>query len=232
MSLSVTNVSDNPQQPSVSAEAFIPDQLIAGNLKLVTENVLLTGAAALSRGAVLGKTVTAGTGTATAGGSNTGNGAMGAITVAGNAEPGNYSLVITKAAANAGDFEVRDPSGALVGVGTVAAAFAGGGLSFTLADGATDFAVGDSFAIAVTALTEKYKLAAAAATDGSNLPCVILADAADPSGGDVNAPVYQMGEFNSNALSFGAGLSAALCKAPLRQLGIFLKDAVSAADPA
>jgi hypothetical protein len=230
MSLSVTNVSGNPQQPSISAETFIPDQLIAGNLKLVTETVLLTGAAALLRGAVLGKTVSTGTAAATAG-TNTGNGAMGAITVAGGAKTGAYQLKITKAAANAGDFEVTGPNGELVGLGTVGVAFAGGGLAFTLADGATDFVVGDTFAIDLTAVTEKYKLATRDATDGSNVPRAILADAADPSGGDVNAPVYEMGEFNSNALSFGTGLTAALVKAPLREVGIFLKDAVSAADP-
>lgn len=231
MTLNVTNIGDNPQQPSISAEAFIPDQLIAGNLKLVTSTITLTGAAALSRGAVLGKTVTAGTANAVAGGSNTGNGAMGAITLGGEAKPGVYTLKITKAAANAGDFEVLDPAGQSIGVGTVAVAFAGTHLNFTLADGATDFAVGDTFAITVTPTAEKYKLSAIAATDGSDVPCAILADAADPSGGDVSSPIYEMGEFNSNALSFGTGMTAALAKPHLRRVGIFLKDAVSAADP-
>jgi hypothetical protein len=230
MPLNVTNVSQNPQVPGIAAEAFIPDQLIAGELKIVTGAVTLTGAAALKRGAVLGKTVSAGT-ASSAPGTNTGNGAMGAITVAGDAQPGTYQLKITKAAANAGDFEVTDPLGQLVGLGTVAVAFAGAGLSFTLADGAIDFAVGDSFTISVTAITEKYKLAARDATDGSNEPQAILADDADPSGGDVQAGVYFTGEFNANALSFGTNLSAALVKAPLRRLGIFIKDAVSASDP-
>lgn len=226
-----TNYGENSASPSFTTDAFIPDQLIAGPLQIVTDTVLLTGAAALTRGAVLGKTATAGTAAATAGGSNTGNGAMGAITVAGAAKLGTYSLRITKAAANAGDFEVYDPAGVLVGLGTVGAAFSGGGLAFTLADGATDFVVGDSFAIAVTALTEKYKLAARDATDGSNAPVAILADDADPSGGDVTCGIYKTGEFNLNKLSFGTGLTAALVKDALRRLGIFLKDAVSAADP-
>lgn len=230
MSLSVTNVTQNPQQPGISGEAFIPDQLIAGELKIVTTNATLTGAAALKRGAVLGKTISAGTASSAAG-ANTGNGAMGAVTVAGDAQPGTYQLKITKAAANAGDFEVTDPLGQLVGLGTVAVVFAGAGLSFTLADGATDFAVGDSFLISVTAITEKYKLATRDATDGSNEPQAILGDDADPSGGDVIAPLYLTGEYNANALSFGSGLSAALVKPPLRRLGIFVKDAVSASDP-
>jgi hypothetical protein len=230
MSLSVTNIGQNPQQPGVLGEAFIPDQLIAGELKIVSDTVTLTGAAALARGAVLGKTVTSGTAAAVAG-SNTGNGVMGAITVAGAAKTGSYLLKVTKAAANAGDFEVFDPSGNLVGLGTVGVAFSGGGLAFTLADGATDFVVGDSFALSVTAATVKYKLAVAAATDGSNDPEAILADVADPSGGDVSVGIYLTGEFNSGALSFGAGLTAALVKASLRRKGIFLKDAVSASDP-
>lgn len=231
MSLSVTNISQNPQVPGFSAESFIPDQLIAGELKIVSDVVTLTGAAALKRGTALGRTVSAGTATAAAAAGNTGNGAMGAVTVAGDAQPGDYQWKITKAAANAGDFEVTDPLGQLVGVGTVAVAFAGGGLSFTLADGATDFVVGDSGTISVTARTVKYKIAARAATDGSNEPIAVLADDADPSGGDVKAGVYLTGEFNSNAMTFGTGLTAALAKEPMRRVGIFLKDAVSAADP-
>lgn len=230
MSLSVTNVTQNPQVPGIAAEAFIPDQLIAGELKIVSDVVTLTGAAALKRGSALGRTVSAGTATATAG-TNTGNGTMGTITAAGDLQPGNYLLKITKVVTNAGDFEVFDPLGNLAGVGSVGAAFSGGGLSFTLADGATDFAVGDSFVISVTARTVKYKLATLAATDGSNEPIAVLADDADPSGGDVKAGVYLTGEFNSNAMTFGTGLTAALAKEPMRRVGIFLKDAVSAADP-
>jgi hypothetical protein len=56
MSLTPLLVGDNPQMPSAVAETFIPDQLIAGNLKLVTEGMaLITGGANLLRGTVLGK---------------------------------------------------------------------------------------------------------------------------------------------------------------------------------
>lgn len=80
---------------------------------------------------------------------NTGNGVLGAVTVASPARPGVYRLTITAASANAGSFNVEDPDGNLVGTGTVAVAFAEGGLSFTLADGSTDFGVGDAFTITV-----------------------------------------------------------------------------------
>lgn len=85
---------------------------------------------------------------------NTGNGTMGTITVtAGVPDAGVHKLRITKAATNAGDFEVISPSGALIGVGSVGVAFNAGGLAFTLADGSTDFALGDGFDITVTSKT-------------------------------------------------------------------------------
>lgn len=127
-------------------------------------------------GTVLGKTLTGGAGVATAGGSNTGNGTMGAITVSGTAQVGTYTLRIVTAAANAGDFVVTDPQGDVVGFGHVAVAFSQGGLAFTLADGATDFIVGDTFTIAVTG-TVKYKIAVQTATDGSAVAAaLVLAD--------------------------------------------------------
>ncbi len=100
-------------------------------------------------GVVLGAAFAA-TGAAVAGSGNTGNGAMGAITVTAGAKQGVYTLEITGAAANAGAFRVTDPDGLFVDDGDVAAAFSAGGLAFTLADGATDFVVGDTFAITVT----------------------------------------------------------------------------------
>ena len=80
---------------------------------------------------------------------NTGNGVMGAITVSANTRTGRYRLKIVEPAANAGTFVVYDPDGREIGAGNVAAAFSGGGLAFTLADGATDFVSGDGFTIDV-----------------------------------------------------------------------------------
>lgn len=226
----MTNYPPNAFAPGMVSDAFIPDQLIAGHLNLVTDTVTLTGGAALPRGAVLGAYVSAATAVAAAG-ANTGNGAMGAVTASGLVQEGKYKVQIVKAVANAGDFEVIDPRGVLVGVGSVGVLYNAGGLSFTLADGAADFIVGDSFTITVTALTMKYKLATTAATDGSQVCEVILVDPADPSGGDVLAGVYRMGEFNASALTLGAGHTVASAKAQLARRGIFLKTPVSAADP-
>lgn len=225
-----TNYGDNPFAPGMQSDTYTPDQLIGGDKKVVTDTVLISGGVDLPRGALLGAYVTAATAVAAAG-ANTGNGAMGAVTASGIVQEGVYSLKITKAAANAGDFEVIDPKGAVVGLGSVAAAFNQGGLAFTLADGAADFIVGDSFTITVSALTTKYKLAARAAIDGSQNPVAILADAAAASGGDVTAGIYIGGEFNERALTLGVGMTTSLAKPALRRLDINLKSSQSAADP-
>ena len=79
--------------------------------------------------------------------------------------------------------------------------------------------------------SSKFTLSTAAANDGSQVPSVILADAVDASGGDKAAGVYLTGEFNAGKLILGAGHTVASIKDTLRDAGIFLKTAVSAADP-
>ncbi|TAN49038.1 MAG: hypothetical protein EPN21_13210 [Methylococcaceae bacterium] len=83
--------------------------------------------------------------TRTAGGANAGNGALGGVTRTLAAQVGAHTLTITTAAPGAGEFTLKAPSGAAIGTGTVGAAFSGGGLSFTLSAGSTDFAVNDIF---------------------------------------------------------------------------------------
>lgn len=136
MTLTVNTVGDNPQQPGIWAEAYVPDQLIAGNLKLVSQPITLA-AGTLPRGSVLGR---------------------------------------------------------------------------------------------VTA-TGQYKLSVAGASDGSQNPSVILADAADASSGAVATGAYVLGEFNANALNFDASWTVATLTPILQPLGLFIKSAVTAADP-
>src|SRR5215471_5857061 len=137
MALTPTAFGDNPQQPMVAAEVFIPDQLIAGVHPLVTDTVTITGGVKLLRGSLLGQ-----------------------VTASGG-----------------------------------------------------------------------YKLAAAGATDGSQNPVAVLADDADASAADVSGGIYLAGEFNANAMTFGAGITAAAVKSQLALHSIYLKGAVSAADP-
>lgn len=141
--------------------------LIAGNYKA---------------GSVLGK-ITVGTATAIAKVGNAGNGAMGAITV-GAAKPGAYAVTFIEPAANAGTFQMEDPDGVNVGTGTVGAAFTGGGLTFTIADGAADFVAGDQFTVTVAAGSGKFKLWNPANTDGSETAVAVLYRNVDATAGD------------------------------------------------
>jgi len=136
MSLATTSIGDNQQYPGIAAEVYLPDQLVAGNQKIVTDTVTL-GAGTLPRGSVLGQ-----------------------ITATGN-----------------------------------------------------------------------YILSVKSANDGSQNPAAVLADASDASGGAVQCGVYLTGELNGNALNFDASWTLAALKTALRPLGIFVKNAVSAADP-
>jgi hypothetical protein len=177
----------------------------------------------LDAGTVLGA-VSTGTGSSAVFAGNTGNGAMGAITVSGAAKAGAYRLVIVEPASNAGNFIVTAPDGSFVGQGDVAAAFSAGGLAFTLADGATDFASGDGFTITVAVSATKYKLYDPANTDGSGVAAGILWDNTDATGGDKEAAaVVRAAEVNAAELVwFGSADAAAkvVGLADLAKLGI------------
>jgi hypothetical protein len=190
-------------------------------------------AVTLQVGAVLGAFIASPVGTAgtTVG---TGNGVMGAITATSalGLELGTYVLKITKAVTNAGDFEILNPSGRVVGLGQVGTAFSQDGLAFTLADGSADFVAGDYIPIVVTG-TIKYKLVEATATDGSQVAkAVFLADnlgLSRPTLTVVNTdtPLLAMTRgpviVNKSALTFGASVTGAaltIAYAQLTAIGI------------
>jgi hypothetical protein len=172
-------------------------------------------------------TVTATSASAAAGGSNTGNGAMGAITVSNDAKPGAYVLKITKAATNAGDFQVVDPDGNVVGMGTVAVAFSDGGLAFTLADGSTDFAVGDTFTITVAAGSGHYAAHDPSAIDGSEVAAGLLFEAVDASAAALpGVGIVRSAEVNGDEITWKTGISdgdKAAGIAALKTLGIVVR---------
>lgn len=140
----------------------------------------------LPAGAVLGRRYTGGSpaAAAVAWGNNTGNGAMGAITVSGSAKPGVYRLIFIGTDLGVAAFVVKDPDGGLVAQGKVGTAFVGGGLSFTLAAGGTAFVVGDGFNITVSGGTFKHVAFDPLATTGEQTPIAILSNAVDATGGD------------------------------------------------
>jgi hypothetical protein len=217
--MTTTNFGDNPFAPGKASDAYIPDQLIAGDAKVVTDTGIITGAALLARGSVLGQVLIGAAGAAVAG-VNTGNGVISAIVPQAKAKVGTYTLRFTGAT-------TYDE----INRGYAAGAYADAEINFTFTAGGTPMVAGDTFTIPVAAGSLAYKLAAAAAVDGSATPAAILADTADASGGDVTGSIYLSGEFNQRALVLGAGITTAGAKAALRPVNIFVKTSTSAADP-
>lgn len=68
----------------------------------------------------------------------------------------------------------------------------------------------------------KYTLSLSGASDGSQTPVAILAEATDASGGDKVTVAYFRGDFDASAVTFGASHTAASTKVALRALGIQL----------
>ncbi|SDX90244.1 Bacteriophage lambda head decoration protein D [Albimonas donghaensis] len=95
--------------------------------------------------------------------------------------------------------------------------------------------IADSVALAAGAVLGrittggKYLLSASGASDGSQAPKAILAEAADASDGDVEALVYVAGSFDVDKLSFGTGHTAASVATALRaaQAPLFLVSPVA-----
>ncbi len=131
----------------------------------------------LAAGTVMGQVTTANA--VTVGGTNTGNGVMGTVTIGEDAENGDYVLVCTALDTDAGTFSVTTPSGVALDDMTVAVAYVSSHINFTLADGSTDSAVGDTFTIDV--LNNEYAIFNAGASDGTQTAKAILFDAVDAS---------------------------------------------------
>lgn len=226
MALIVNSYGGNPQTPSVVAETYNPDQLIAGDQKLVAQPIMLSGSAPLPRGTVLGQqtdfsvTTTAGT--------NAGNGTVGSIGVTSTVLVGPYVLLATSAT----NFTVTDPEGVVLTPATVGTAYSAEGLQFTIAAGGTPFAAGDSFTLTVQDSIGNFVVSVKTASDGSQNPSAILVDYASPTTGNpVNAGGYFMGEFNSNAINYDSSWTVPALAAALRPFGIFLKGSIVAAPP-
>ena len=74
----------------------------------------------------------------------------------------------------------------------------------------------------------KYQLSLSAASDGSQVPDLILAEDCDATGADAKALAYSRGDFNANALTLGTAHTVASITEGLRAKGIALLPAVSA----
>lgn len=161
--------------------------------------VINATAGKLAAGTVLAKITSANAGTATPG-TNTGDAAMGTVTVSNSAITGTYSVKITKADAGAGkpaEFSVTDPNGSTAS-GVAGTAFDGLGISFTITDGAgttpgTDdkAAVNDSWSIAVNAgIGEWVAYDDDGTNDGRRAATGVLYEAVDATEQDAHAVAH------------------------------------------
>ncbi len=211
---------------SASSESYTPGGLLAnGNAVRSKKVILLAGTADLLAGTVLGEILTGGATVAAKAGGNTGNGVLtlDAVTpVLAGAKVGVYTVRFVAAAANSGTYRVEDPDGNVIGEAAVGATFSDD-VKFAIADGSADFVVGDGFDITVAAGSGKFKVSTAAATDGSQIPSAILVEDSPAAITDTEAMAYIGGEFNAEALTFGAGHTAASTKAVLRDAGIYTR---------
>lgn len=184
------------------------------------ENVLVASGEVLQPGTVIGFTTAAVA--AVAGSANVGNGAVTVSAIGAGARVGNYSAVCTAAAANAGTFAVTGPDGASLGNATVAVAFTAGGITMTIADGATDFAVGDTFVIPVAAGSAKAWTAGAG--DGTQTVGGIILHKVDATAGPKrDVALVRQATVNGRHLMWASGTTAAQMetgKTGLRTLGI------------
>lgn len=143
-----------------------------------------SGTAAFDPGTVLGRTITSGAATATGFSTNTASvGAVGTITVGASAKLGVHKLIVVEPTTDAGTFIVFDPDGLVVGKGQVASEFSAGGLTFTIADAAANYAAGDGYHITVTG-TAKYVPYDDGNTDGSAIARAVALYGCDASGGE------------------------------------------------
>jgi hypothetical protein len=227
MALQVTTVGDNPFVPGSLGFLYKSDQLIAGDLKLVTAGLAtITGGLLLPRGTVLGQvTIGAVTSAAKAGG-NTGNGTNTVLSAGTRTVSGVYQIRFLTATT----YTVTDPNGEALPNGANGA-YANPNLNFTITAGGTPFIAGDGFDVTVAAGSNLWRKAVKTAVDGSQTATAILVDDADATGGDVNSGVYLTGEFNENRIAYDGTFTLVEIQRALRLRSIYLKSAVIADPP-
>lgn len=162
-------------------------------------------------------------GITSAAGTNTGNGTLGSLSANGYAPiVGAYKITMIEPGTNVGTFEVQDPNQQIIGHGAVASAFSGGGISFTIADGATDFVSGDQFVVTVTAGSGKWKSWDPGNADGSQYASGILFGRKNATSADKPAlAIVRDAEVNASELIYPTGCSASQIASALVQLEAF-----------
>ena len=192
------------------------------NMITTAKIMLAAGSGIVVAGTVLGAALVGSAATAAALGTNAGNGTFGAITVAAPAVVGPYVVEFDSAT----NYVVSAPNGQEIGHGSTGAAFAAGGLGFTITAGGTPFAAADSFTVTVAGGTGKYAPYNPLANDGTEVAAGILYDTRDTTLADQRAVADVRGPMraNVNELIWGANVTTtpqqAAALAQLAALGI------------
>ena len=134
--------------------SYTRDNLLAGAKRVIGEDVLIQSGLTLVRGTVLGQVKVSVPATGTIAG--TGNGTCTVVSGGGKTKRGNYVATCIEVVTHGGIFEVKNPDGHIIGQVSILGGAGGTGvfaseeINFTLTDGATDFAAGDTATIAVS----------------------------------------------------------------------------------
>jgi len=115
------------------------------------EAITVLSGQVLAMGAVFGLVTKVQAAAPIPGWAGTGNGVMSALVPGPDVQTGIYVLTCTEAAANGGTFSVTAPDGSILPYAEVGTAYSSSHLDLLISDGSTDFIVGDSFAVVVTA---------------------------------------------------------------------------------
>lgn len=179
------------------------------------EAVVVASGQNLKACAVIATIVSGTVASAAKSGGNTGNGTftLDATTpLLLGAKLGVYTLRCIAAAANNGTFRLEDPDGNVLGdiVMAAGAATVSEQIKGALADGSSDFIVGDGFDITVSAIVEKEAEYNPAGTNGSQIATGILYGAVNATSADTRGVAYKRDcEHNADIVVWKTGLTTA-----------------------
>jgi hypothetical protein len=185
-------------------------------------------------GQVIGKTAVIGsvTSSVAADAGNTGNGIFtidGTTPVLAGAKNGIYRVINMLVSTNSGEFVVFDPKGKEIGRVAVGATFSNE-IKFAIADGSTDFAIGDAFSVTVGIEETDYQVEAlnVSGTDGSQRAAGISwgSYVTDGSNTVKGTFITRNAEVRASDLTWPAGITAVQQADYIRQLedlGIVLR---------
>lgn len=192
------------------AAAFIIDEEEVNYSRDVL--TIKAGSGVLNPGTVLGQIVEGTATVAAKAGGNTGNGVFtldATAPIQAGAKVGAYAITCIAAAVNGGTFRVEDPDGYVLGDIAVGATFSDD-IKFSIADGATDFVVGDAFVVTIAAGSKKWVPSPDVATDGSQIAKAILIYPCDASSSDVPVScIVRAATVNKTLLAYDASVNDA-----------------------